>query len=418
MFFDVPVQAHSNGAPARGHDAVYTVALVIFCQVIHWLSFAAIPLLLPLIREDLQISFTQAGMLSVAGALSYTLGQVPSGYLADRFGPKRLFFIGLVGWSLLSVSFGLIHAFWLVLLNQFLAGAFRALLFVPGLALLASWFPPGRRATAMSLALVGGAVGSVLLSLTGPLLAQWHGWRATYIAFALLGVGAACLFGVFAKDNPSAKSPRPVTLMDILHMTRYPIMWVCSGLQFVRFAIVMGFSFWLPSFLVVERGMSVPMAGLVMAMSAALAAPSNALGAYVSDRLKNPPLVIGGALAVLACAALLLPLTRSVPQVLVVVALFSVFVGSYFGPLFLVPVEVLGTRIVGTASGFANLFANVGGLISVYALGVVKDHAGSFAWGFVGIGSICLIGVALAVTLGRLRMRMLAAPMPSMSAGA
>ena len=93
-----------------------------------------------------------------------------------------------------------------------------------------------------------------------------------------------------------------------------------------------------------------------------------------------------------------------------VVALFSAFVGSYFGPLFLVPVEVLGPRVAGTASGIGNLCANIGGLISVAALGVIKDHAGSFAWGFVGIGCVCLVGVVLAVALGRMRMRMLIAP--------
>jgi MFS family permease len=277
MLFDAPVPTRARGSPSTGHDGAYTVTLVVSCLIIHWLSFAALPLLLPLIREDFEISFTQAGMLSVAGALSYTLCQVPSGYLADRFGPKRLFFIGLLGWSLLSVSFGLIHAFWFVLLNQFVAGAFRAMVFVPGLTLLAAWFPRERRATAMSLALVGGAVGSVLLSLIGPWLAQLQGWRATYIAFATLGIGAACVFGFAAKDNPGARPPRPATLVDVLQMARFPIMWVCSGLQFVRFAIVTGFSFWLPSFLVAERGMSMQVAGLVMAMSAALSAPSNAL---------------------------------------------------------------------------------------------------------------------------------------------
>lgn len=127
---------------------------MVLCQVIHWLTFAAIPLLLPLIRADLEINFTQAGMLSAAGMASYALGQIPAGYLADRFGPRRLFFVGLLGWSMLSLSLGMIHSFSPAVVNQFLAGAFRALLFAPGLALLASWFPAQRRATAMSLFLL------------------------------------------------------------------------------------------------------------------------------------------------------------------------------------------------------------------------------------------------------------------------
>jgi sugar phosphate permease len=400
--------ARASAAGPMSRDGALTVGLVVLCQVAHFLTFAAIPLLLPLIRDDLEINFTQAGMLSAAGMLSYALAQIPAGYLSDRFGPRRLFFIGLIAWSGLSLIFGLTHAFWLAVTILCVAGAFRALLFAPGLALLASWFPPQRRATAMSLFLLGGAAGSVLLSLAGPLLAERFGWRVTFIAFAVLGMGTACLYGVFARDKPVSQKRTPISVSDLLEIARFPILWVCSWLQFVRFAVVMGFNFWLPSFLVADRGFSLPSAGLVMAMSAALSAPSNMLGAYVSDRLKNPPLVIGGALAVLACAAALLPAVESDPMLIAVVAVYSIFLGFYFGPLFLVPVEVLGSRVAGTTIGFSNLFANIGGFVSIYALGAVRDRAGSFAWGFIGISAACIVGVVLAVALARMRKHALA----------
>jgi nitrate/nitrite transporter NarK len=295
-----------------------------------------------------------------------------------------------------------------VLITLFVAGAFRALLFAPGLALLASWFPPQRRATAMSLFLLGGASGSILLSLAGPSLAERYGWRVTFIVFAALGAGAACLYGAFARDKPRSHKVTPISVTNLLEIARFPILWVCSWLQFVRFAVVMGFIFWLPSFLVADRGFSLPAAGVIMAMSAALSASSNTLGAYVSDRLRNPPLVIGGALAVLACAAALLPAVESVPAMLAVIAVYSSFHGFYFGPLFLVPVEVLGSRVAGTTIGFSNLFANIGAFVCVYALGAVRDLDGSFAWGFRGISAACLVGVALSVVLARMRKRALA----------
>ncbi|MBM3357166.1 MAG: MFS transporter [Betaproteobacteria bacterium] len=397
--------ALAEGSMTR--DGVRNSALVVFCQVVHWLTITAIPLLLPLIREDLQISFTQAGMLSVAATLSYALMQIPAGYLSDRFGPARLFFIGLLGWSALSLAFGLIHAFWLALLTQFVAGFFRALLFAPGLALLASWFPPGRRATAMSLFMLGGFTGSIVLALVGPLLAALYGWRAAFIFFSALGIGAALIYKAYAKENPRA--PQQLALLDVFRLARYPVLWVCSGLQFVRFTVVTAFNFWLPSLLVADRGLSVQEAGLVMAMSAALMAPSSTLGGYVSDRLGNPPLVIGAALAILACTSTLLVAVESVPLLLLVIAVNSIFLQFYFGPLFLVPMEVLGPRTAGTATGFTNLFANIGGLLTAYALGVVKDQTGAFTWGFFGVSGVCLIGVALAVILARVRQRGLAA---------
>src|SRR5688572_11607652 len=211
------------GAASMSRDGVKTVALVVLCQVAHFLTFAALPLLLPAIREDLAISFTQAGMLAAAGSLSYACTQIPAGYLSDRYGPRRLFFAGLLGWSALSLAFGTIHAFWLALANQFVAGAFRALLFAPGLALLASWFPPGRRATAMSLFLFGGHAGSVLLSLAGPFLAERYGWRATFIAFAAAGIVAACLFGLYASERPQPRGLKPISARDFLELARFPI---------------------------------------------------------------------------------------------------------------------------------------------------------------------------------------------------
>jgi MFS transporter, ACS family, D-galactonate transporter len=148
-------------------------------------------------------------------------------------------------------------------------------------------------------------------------------------------------------------------------------------------------------------------------MSAAFIAPSNAAGGYASDRLKNPPLVIGASLAILACCATLLVTVSSVAVMLLVIVLMSIFLQFYFGPLFLVPMEVLGQRTAGMTTGISNLFANIGGFLTAYALGVVKDQSGSFKWGFVGVSALCLAGVGLSFVLARMRSRALRAQQTS-----
>lgn len=401
--------ASGNAAHALQRERVTSVTLVVLCQISHMVTLSGIALLLPLIRADLQISFSQAGMLSAAVTLTYAIGQIPAGYLSDRFGPKRLFFIGLFGWSAFSLGLGLVHSFWLAVLVLLAAGAFRALLFAPGLSLLAAWFPPERRATAMSLYQVGGFIGTVVLSLIGPLLANYLGWRPTFIGFAIIGIASALVFRSLATEKVRTQTGPHMSMLDALHLFQHRILWVCSAIQFVRFSVVTAFNFWLPSLLVADRGFSLPAAGVVVAMSAAFTAPSNALGGYVSDRLKNPPLVIGGSLAVLACTSTLLVVVDSIPALMLVIAVASVFLQFYFGPLFFVPMEVLGQRTAGMTTGFSNLFANIGGLLAAYTLGIVRDQAGSFTWGFVGISVLCLIGVALSVILARMRTRALAA---------
>ena len=398
----------SPSARSLKHQGVTTVVLVIVCQSFQALSFGGIALFLPLIREDLHMSFTQAGTLSAAATLTYALGQIPAGYLSDRFGPKRLFFVGVLGSTLLALNFGLIQDFSSAIINQAVTGIFRALLFAPGLALLSSWFPPHRQATAMGLYVAGGFSGNIFLSIIGPLLVNQFGWRFPFILFSIIGIGAAFLYLFFGREKPRHGPRRQVGLLDVFKLFRYRIMWICGAVQFIRLGVVIGFNFWLPSLLVADRGLPLQTAGFVVAIAAALTAPSNMLGGYVSDRLKNPPLVIGGSLAILACTSMSIVFVHSIPLLLLVVGINAMFVQFYFGPLFLVPVEVLGQRVAGMSTGFSNLFANLGSLTFAYSLGVVKDKAGSFTWGFVGMSAACVVGIALTLVMARMRAAALA----------
>jgi len=119
--------------------------------------------------------------------------------------------------------------------------------------------------------------------------------------------------------------------------------------------------------------------------------------------------VIGGALAMLASTAFLLTQVQSLPLLLIVIAVNAVFAQFYFGPLFLVPVEVLGQRTAGIVTGFCNLFANAGSIAFAYTLGVIRDRTGSFAWGFGVICLSCLAGIGLSVALARMRRQALQA---------
>jgi DHA1 family inner membrane transport protein len=387
--------------------ATGTVSLIVVSQVVHFLTMSAVALLLPLIREDLAITFSQAGVLSAAATLSYALTQIPAGYLSDRYGPKRLFFAGLLGWSLLGIALALSFSYWIAVAVLFAAGACRALLFAPGLTLVASWFPPDRRATAMGVFTVGSFIGTIGVSLTGPALSAILGWRLTFGLNAVLGVATALVFGRFARERPRAEHGRRVRLSEAGGLLRTRVLWVCNGLQFIRFSVATAFNFWLPSLLLTDRGLPLGLVGVIVAVSAACAAAANPLGGYVSDRLRNPPLVIGGSLAILACSSVLIVTVQSLPILLAVIAVNSVFMTIYFGPLFYVPVEIFGQRTTGLVTGVANLFANLGALTTAYALGVVKDSTGSFTRGFFGIATLCVIGVLLSFALARIRRRAL-----------
>lgn len=392
---------------------IINVSLLILGLGFEALTKDAIALFLPLIRADLAMTFAQGGTMSAARTLVYALMQVPAGYLADRFGAKRLFVIGVLGTTLFSLHFGMVTEYWQALANQTLSGFFRALLFAPGLSLIIRWFPPERRATVMGLYIAGAVSGGVVIDIVGPLLLAKFSWRFPFLGFSSLGIIASFILWRFAKEPPGNQKGEVVNLREVLQLFRHRVMWVCNVIQFVRLAVFEGIGFWLPSLLIDEKGLSLQITGLLVALRIALSAPSNILGGYASDRLKNPTFIIGLALTMLMITTALLVVLNNVILLAVVLAINGIFVQMYLGPLYTVPIEIFGTRIVGTSAGFSNLFAQIGAFTSIYVLGVLKDASGSFLSGFFAIAIVCVIGLGFTLLLARMRRAAIAKSSPN-----
>ena len=75
-------------------------------------------------------------------------------------------------------------------------------------------------------------------------------------------------------------------------------------------------------------------------------------------------------------------MTDNIVVLVALICINAVFVQMYFGPLFTVPIEILGTRTAGMSTGFSNFFANIGSFSFVYLIGALKDTTGSFGFGF------------------------------------
>lgn len=367
------------------------------------LALGGIALFLPLIRTDVGLTFSEAGALSAASTLVYSVMQIPSGYLSDRIRPKRLFLIGLLGTNLMTFVFALLDNYWSLVASQAVSGLFRSLVFAPGLLLIATLFPPNRRATAIGIFVAGGFSSSVILNLLGPVLVGPLGWRNLFMTFAIGGLLVLLVFWRVGYDGPQRTRGEAASPREALQLFRYPVMWAVGLIQYVRLAVVFGVMFWLPSFIVEELGHSLRFAGLTVALGAVLAAPANFLGGYVSDRLRNPLLVIRVSLVMLAITITLLANVHEQVLLVLIVAVNAIFLQFYFGPLFALPIELLGPRTAGLASGFGNFFANVGGFTFTFALGAMKDATGSFTAGFYTLVGLCVISLGGTFALARLR---------------
>jgi len=105
----------------------------------------------------------------------------------------------------------------------------------------------------------------------------------------------------------------------------------------------------------------------------------------------------------LAITTAVLPWITSEAALIADVAVSALFVQLYFGPLFSLPIGVLGHRLAGAVSGVGNFCANLGGFASAYGLGLLRQRTGSYDVGLELLAGLCVVGALAAVWAGRER---------------
>src|SRR5262249_40578774 len=146
------------------------------------------------IRADLGLQITQTGDAISAFFLTYALLQVPSGWLAQRWGARAALAFFTAGWSVAVGLSALAGGLAGLLVARLALGAFQAGIFPCAPLILAVWSPASRRGLASALLnsfmLIGGAFGSMLTGvLLGPV-----GWRWLFALYALPGLLWAAWF--------------------------------------------------------------------------------------------------------------------------------------------------------------------------------------------------------------------------------
>ena len=164
-------------------------------------SFArfAYALMLPAMRADLGLNYSQAGALNTANAIGYLGGALFAARYVSALGNRRLFCTGMVATVIAILGSGLTGDFVAQLSLRTVAGVGGAMVFICGAVLASNIFPDRPRLASNAIAVYfGGAGAGILLSGAGvpPLLAIAgdDAWRSAWLAIGIV----SALFAVFA----------------------------------------------------------------------------------------------------------------------------------------------------------------------------------------------------------------------------
>ena len=155
-----------------------------------------------LIMADLKINSQMMGYIFAIFAISYSLFQVPSGWLADKYGPKKVLAFVVSFWSLFTALTGLAWNAAAIFIFRFFFGIGEAGAFPGATRAVYNWVPPKERGIANGIYHSGARAGAALSLVLMPWLIHLVGWRWMFIINGILGFLWISIWLLWFRDKP------------------------------------------------------------------------------------------------------------------------------------------------------------------------------------------------------------------------
>jgi NNP family nitrate/nitrite transporter-like MFS transporter len=361
--------------------------------------FSAWGLIAPLAKkfqDTLGLSSTATLFLTAVPVVLGSLMRVPVGMLTDRYGGRRMFTL-LLGFSAVpAILFGYAQGYWQLVGVGFLLGVAGSC-FAIGVPFVAAWFPPERQGMAVGIYGMGN-IGTAVAALSAPAIVHNLGRPALgWITGGILA-GVALLAALGARDAP--RRTAPARYRDVLRAGAR--LWRLAFFYAITFGGFVAMALLLPKLLKDWFGYSLFQAGLRAAGFSIAATLARPVGGWLSDRVGAYPVLIV-ALAGVAVDAAVLAVLASEPRIVpitITCLTLACCLGAGNGAVFkLVPYEF--PNDAGAAAGIVGAAGGLGGFFPPIAMGIIKDHAGTYTLGFVGLLAAATLCLLLAVWLIR-----------------
>jgi MFS family permease len=389
--------------------------------VITYLDRVCISAAAPYMMKDLQLTVLQMSLVFGAFTLAYSVFEVPSGWLGDVRGARRVLTRIVLWWSGFTMMTGAASGFYSLVAIRLLFGAGEAGAFPNVARSLSQWFPARERGFANGVLFSGSRVGGMLSAPLALLLIRQWGWRVTFVMFGGLGIVWAAAWYTWYRDRPSEHpavsadelawieqdGPRrrvsahenatePSTPWRAIATSRN-LVAICA--MYFTYAYGLYFYFtWLPTFLIDVLGFSQLGGGIFASLPFLLAGLANLAGGWLTDRLaRTRSLRLArcglGSTSFLMSAALIAAST-AVPQPVAKATLlaFALATADFsLGACWAVCLDI-GRDHAGVVTGFMNSFGNIGGLIGPIVVGFAVQRWGSWTLPFYVTATMYVAG--------------------------
>jgi len=364
------------------------LGVLVVVYVFNFIDRQILAILAPAIRDELLLSDTQIGALSgVAFGIFYATLGIPIARLADRYSRVSIISICLSIWSLMTAFSGLATNFIQLLIARIGVGIGEAGGSPPSHSLLADYFAPGKRATALGIYALGVPVGILFGNLAGGWIGEIFGWRQAFFLVGIPGIILAIILKLTVKEPPRGYSEeKPADTSTVPFRTVLKTMWGFKSFKYISLGagtqafVGYGAIAWMPSFLVRAHDLSIGEVGTALGLIIGLfGGIGTLLSGVIGDKLgaKNVKYYMlvpayGFLIAVPAGAAVFL-----VDELYLVLAIYTIpvfMVNLYTGPTFAMTQSLAPLAMRAAASALLLFMINIIGLVfGPTTVGIISD---------------------------------------------
>lgn len=362
-----------------------------FCH--HIMTAITVPLM-PFIRSEFKLDYTQSGLVVSAFTLAYGFSQLPAGWLADRIERRLLLTVSISGVALAGILVGLSQSYLLMFLFLILMGILAGGYHPSAPPLIMATVRRENLGTALGFHNIGGSASNVVTPLLAVAIANALGWRNAYIALAVPMVAFGILFHLrlgrlTARARAEAATaggpaaPPPEQPGEARHLVTFLV------LSIVTFAIIISTYSFIPLLIVDHFGMSKEIAALSLAVLYSAGLWGNPLGGWLADKLGSIRVIL--VVCLIAGPAIFLvtqlPYGWGLTALLLVMG-FVLFARMSASEAYIVRRTAAGNR--STILGIYFFAGTEGGAILTPLVGYLIDRLGfTLAYGLAG-GTVLL----------------------------